>query len=358
MPATAGISGPRAWLEALLQRHWWQPRPSLLSRLLQPLSWLYRALSGAHRHCVERRFAPVPVLVVGNVVVGGAGKTPTVLAAVRLLQAAGHNPAVLSRGYGRQGRQAWRVQSGDTPALVGDEPLLLHRKSGVDVWVGADRAALAQRACAHDPGVDVLVSDDGLQHHGLGRTVNLVVFDERGVGNGLLLPAGPLRQRWPMAASDVPCRVLYNAAAASTPVPGALAARSISRAWPLHAWWQNDATESVPLTRLQGRPLVAAAGLAAPEKFFSMLEATGLQIKRLPLPDHHAFETLPWPTGTPEVVITEKDAVKLRAPQPASQAAPGSGPATAVWVVPLDFEIPADLGHQLLALLFPERKTP
>ena len=356
MAVPARISGPRAWLENLLQRHWWRPRPTLLARALQPLSWLYWALSVAHRRCSRPQFAPVPLLVVGNVVVGGAGKTPAVLAAVRLLQAAGHKPAVLSRGYGRQGRQARRVHNDDTPAQVGDEPLLIHRNSGVAVWVGADRAALARLACARDPGVDVLVSDDGLQHHRRGRSLNLVVFDERGVGNGLLLPAGPLRQRWPMAAGAVPCRVLYNATRASTPVAGALAQRGIGRAWPLRAWWQHEARQAVPLAQLQGRPVLAAAGLAAPEKFFSMLEAAGLQISRLPLPDHHAFDALPWPADTPDVVITEKDAIKLPLPPP--QSNPGDGPATAVWVVPLDFEIPDALGRDLLAQLFPDRTPP
>ena len=356
MAATARIDGPRARLETLLQRHWWQLRPTLLARALQPLSWLYRALSFVHKHSSRPLFASVPVLVVGNVVVGGVGKTPTVLAAVRLLQAAGHKPAVLSRGYGRKGRQgrlARRVHSGDTAVDIGDEPLLIHRNSGVAVWVGSDRAALAQLACAQDPGIDVLVSDDGLQHHRLGRSVELIVFDERGVGNGLLLPAGPLRQRWPLNTGPVPRLVLYNAGAASTPEPGTLAVRGIGRAWPLNAWWQHDASHSVPLKQLQGRPLLAAAGLAAPEKFFSMLDAAGLHISRLPLPDHHAFDALPWPAGTPEVVITEKDAVKLRPPSTLQ-----GGAATAVWVVPLDFELPATLGRDLLTLLFPARTPP
>ena len=345
----AGLTGLTG-LSALLQRHWWRPRPTLLARALQPLSWLYAALSSLRRAMSRPQRATVPVLVVGNVVLGGAGKTPTVLAALQLLKDAGHRPAVLSRGYGRLDKQARRVAADDTPELVGDEPLLIHRRSGVPVWVGPDRAALSRLACQTDPRIDVLVCDDGLQHHRLARDVNLIVFDERGVGNGLLLPAGPLRQHMQAPHPEpgaVPVRVLYNAAAASTAMPGALAQRSISRAWPLKAWWQNEAAQAVSLAQLQGRPLLAAAGLAAPEKFFLMLEAAGLQINRLPLPDHHAFDTLPWPATTAEVVVTEKDAIKL---QPAQLQAAGA--TTTVWVVPLDFSIPEALGRELLALLF------
>ncbi len=387
-PSAAAMAKLRAHLEALLQRHWWRARPTLLARALQPLSWLYGALAGLQRWLVRPQSAPVPVLVVGNIVVGGAGKTPAVLAAVRALQAAGHQPAVLSRGYGRQGRRAHRVTAGDSAALVGDEPLLMHRRSGVPVWVGRDRAALARQACAADPGIDVLLCDDGLQHHRLARNVNLIVFDERGLGNGLLLPAGPLRQRL-ASNSLVPTRVLYNADAPSTPLPGALAVRSIRSAWPLQAWWRQDQTRSVPLSALQGRELVACAGLAAPEKFFAMLEAAGLRIRRLPLPDHHAYDTPPWPAGTLEVVTTEKDAVKLpRVPSVEADAgdtggvgeecaAPGSPPGTSpvtspvtspgtarqtatlasastcIWVVPLDLQFPDALSRDLLALLFP-----
>jgi tetraacyldisaccharide 4'-kinase len=348
------MSSPRARLEALLQRHWWRARPSLLARALQPLSVLYATLAWLHRLASRPQVPPVPVLVVGNVVAGGAGKTPTVLAVLHLLRAAGHRPAVLSRGYGRVGHRPHLVTANDTPAQAGDEPLLIHRRSGVPVWVGRNRLALARLACAKDLGINVLVCDDGLQHHRLGRTVNLVVFDERGQGNGLLLPAGPLRQRWPSTStSTVPQRVLYNAAAASTPVAGALAERSITNAWPLQAWWARDASRAVPLAQLQGRPLTAAAGLAAPEKFFSMLEAAGLHIQRLPLPDHYRFDTLPWPASTAEVVVTEKDAIKLR-----STLGVGRSSSTSIWVVPLDFKLPEALGRDLLALLFAKPRPP
>ncbi len=336
-----------ARLEALLSQAWWQPAPGLLARALWPLSMLHRVL-------LQLRFwrrpaaqaLPVPVLVVGNLVVGGAGKTPTVIAVVQALQRAGHWPGVVTRGHGRRGTQALgvhAVEPGDDARRSGDEPLLIHRRCQVPVWVGRQRAVAAAALCRTHPEVDVLVSDDGLQHRALTRDAELVVFDERGAGNGWLLPAGPLRE--PLAVAAPACRrVLYTAGLHSTALPGSLALRSIANAWPLAAWQQQTEGAARPLAHLRGRPLLAAAGIGAPEKFFGMLEAAGLQIERLPLPDHFDYATLPWPAGTADVITTEKDAVKL------AQRDLGGA---AVWVVPLDLGLPDALVSELLALLFP-----
>jgi tetraacyldisaccharide 4'-kinase len=283
----------------------------------------------------------VPVIVVGNHVVGGAGKTPTVVALVEALKTAGYLPGVISRGHGRRGSAPRAVQHSSDVAEVGDEPLLIVRRTGVPVWVGRARHDAGLALSAAHPEVDVIVSDDGLQHTGLSRHAELVVFDERGVGNGFLLPAGPLRE--PLPATVPPrMRVLYTAGVASTALPGTLATRRLAAAWPLQAWHDGDAAQAVPLASLQGRALLAAAGLAAPEKFFSMLRAAGLDIRPLPLPDHHAYKHLPWPAATADVVTTEKDAVKLQ---------PSRVGATRVWVVPLDLDIPSALVDELLALL-------
>jgi tetraacyldisaccharide 4'-kinase len=211
--------------------------------------------------------------------------------------------------------------------------------------VGQDRPAAARALCAAHPSVDVIVADDGLQHRALARQAELIVFDERGAGNGMLLPAGPLRQPVPQQLGER-ARVLYSNGRQSTALPGGLASRSIERAWPLAAWAQGDDQPAVALQALAGRPLIAAAGIAAPEKFFSMLQAAGLSFAPLPLPDHHPFATLPWPDNAPDVVVTEKDAVKI-ARHPAG--------GTRVWVVPLDFQLPVTLIAELSALLFPER---
>ncbi|HSQ71502.1 MAG TPA: tetraacyldisaccharide 4'-kinase [Rubrivivax sp.] len=327
--------------EALLAQHWWQPRPSGLAQFLRPLSWLYRALAGWQRRRHPPQALPVPVIVVGNFIVGGAGKTPTVIALVQALAAAGWHPGVISRGYGRRDAGAREVAVGDPVAYVGDEPLLIRRRTGVPVWVGRDRVAAARALCARHRQVDVIVADDGLQHHALPRRAELVVFDERGAGNGLLLPAGPLREPLPRSL-PARTRILYTGGIASTVLPGELARRSLGEAWPLAAWASGDRQDARPLADLHGRLLLAAAGLAAPEKFFAMLEQAGLTITRLPLPDHHDYATLPWPAGTAEVVTTEKDAVKID---------PAHSGATQVWVVPLDLALPASLVGELMSWL-------
>jgi tetraacyldisaccharide 4'-kinase len=336
--------GMAARIEALLARHWWRASPSALVRLLTPLAWLYAALLRLAKAGQPAPVAlPVPVLVVGNFVVGGAGKTPAVVALVQALQAAGHHPGVISRGYGRTGDGLCEVTATSTAPEVGDEPLLVQRRCTVPVWVGRARAQAARALLARHPQVDVIVSDDGLQHARLPRQAAVVVFDERGIGNGLLLPAGPLREalprRWPPQL-----RVLYTGGRPSTPLPGHLAHRMLRDAWPLRAWLAGDAAAAVPMAQLRGKPLLAAAGIAAPEKFFGMLEAAGLAIARLPLPDHHDYTNLPWPADTPDVLVTEKDAVKLGGHDVG---------ATRVWVLPLDLQIPGALVAELSALLFP-----
>lgn len=337
----------RAWLERWLTRRWWRPEVSAWWALLAyPWSLLYLLLWLLRRRGAK---APlplrVPVVVVGNHVVGGAGKTPTVIALVQALQRAGRRPGVISRGHGRRSALPLPVTPGSRVADVGDEPLLIHRRTGVPTWVGRARWQAAQALCAAHPEVDVIVADDGLQHLALPRQAELVVFDERGIGNGYLLPAGPLRE--PLPATPPPwMRVLYTAGVASAPLPGALADRRLGRAWPLAAWHAGDADQALSLEQLleplRGLPVLAAAGLAAPDKFFTMLRAAGLEFQALPLPDHHAYATLPWPPDTAHVLVTEKDAVKL---------APARMGRTSVWVVPLDLTIPEPVVNDLLALL-------
>jgi tetraacyldisaccharide 4'-kinase len=325
-----------------LARHWAQAQPSGLMRLLQPLSWLYgQLMRWRQRRALLVQPLPVPVLIVGNFTVGGSGKTPTVIAVVQALLDAGHHPGVISRGHGRASDAVSEVLANSSAASVGDEPLLIHRRTGVPVWVGRDRPQAARELCARHPHVNVLVSDDGLQHHALTRQAELVVFDERGAGNGLLLPAGPLRQPLPTPLA-ARMHVLYTAGVVSTALPGVLARRSVALAWPLQAWLDHRAASAVPLAQLRGRPLLAVAGLAMPEKFFSMLEAFELQIKRRPLPDHFDYEHLPWPADVPDVITTEKDAIKL---------APGRLQHTRVWVVPLDLQLPVGLMDELSGLL-------
>lgn len=318
-----------------------------IARLLWPLSLLYGALARWHRWTFAMGFRkaeqlPVPVIVVGNVVVGGAGKTPTVLALLNHLQSRGWHPGVISRGYGRSGDAVMAVQSGTPAHECGDEPALIHRKSGVPVFVAARRALAGRALLAAHPEVDVLVCDDGLQHLALQRDLSIAVFDERGTGNGWLLPAGLLREPWPPAGDprQAPDLLLLQgrqsvepslAPSHSVAIPAKSPAFRAQRRLADHA--VDSEGRSRPLSSLQGQPVTVLAGIARPSAFFEMLEAQGLRLSnQWALPDHAddaAYsEALQGVSGV--VVCTEKDAVKLWA---------RSSPELNVWAVPLELEI-------------------
>jgi tetraacyldisaccharide 4'-kinase len=340
----------RPTLADRLQREWLSG--GLLSVALLPLSGVYRALLAlrklAYRAGLKQvESLPVPVIVVGNWIVGGAGKTPTTLALLELLRARGLRAGVVSRGYGREANSVRLVTRVSTAREVGDEPLLIHLRSGVPVAVGRDRVAAARSLLAAEPGLQLLVSDDGLQHWRLPRDLSLLVFDERGLGNGRLLPAGPLRQPpLPLAGDQL---VVYNAPQPSTALPGFVAQRRLAGAVTLADWWAGRPAQMDTLLALREHSgLLAVAGLARPQRFFDMLAGLGLQLDTLALPDHADFATLPWPPDAAGVVLTEKDAVKL------PPARVGTLP---VWVVALDFspgagfEAALDTQLQRLSLL-------
>ena len=316
------------------------------SNALLPLSWIFATLIAArhwlHRHgWLPTHHLPVQVVVVGNLLVGGAGKTPATIAIVGLLRRHGRTPGIVSRGYGRDDDSVRDVGAASDVRTVGDEPLVLARRTGVPVFVGRDRVAAGHALLQAHPSVDIVVSDDGLQHLGLGRDLEVLVFDERGVGNARLLPAGALREPLPLATK--PGRlVLYNAAAATTPLAGFVGVRSLAGVVTLDDWWQGTAPTLAALEALRGKRVVAAAGLARPQRFFAMLREHGLEIIELALPDHHDFGTLPWPITTADVVVTEKDAVKI-------DAARRLG--TRVWVAALDFRPEPAFDEALLTLL-------
>jgi tetraacyldisaccharide 4'-kinase len=328
--------------DGLLSR-WFRPGASLITVLLAPLAGLYGHLQRRDRVRQEQAAARIrqpgcPVVVVGNLIVGGAGKTPTTLAVVQALRGAGLRPGVVSRGHGRQHDAVSEVSVDADPQAVGDEPLLIRRRSGVPVFVGRDRVAAANQLLLAHPRIDVIVSDDGLQHRRLRRDVEVMVFDERGIGNGRLLPAGPLREPMPLSP-PVTGLVLYNHTSPSTRWPGACTERRLTGAWPL-AQWLHGGCSPTPLSQLRGRPLLAVAGIGVPERFFSALESEGLTVRRLPLTDHHDYLHPPWPPGTQEVITTEKDAVKIARLDTAG---------VAVWVVGLDLLLPAPFVAELLA---------
>lgn len=325
---------------------WRKPRPDALARALQPLAWLYGALAAARRAFYAgglraSQRAPRPLVVVGNLVAGGAGKTPAVIALATLLRRLGRTPGVVSRGYGRSGRGTQLLDRHSDAGAAGDEPLLIHLRARVPVAVAADRLHAARALCDAHPGLDVLIADDGLQHLALARNAQLIVFDERGAGNGLLLPAGPLREPLPHALPERTL-VVYNADQPSTPLPGHVAHRALAGVVELSRWWSGDAADPRGWQSLRGRRIVACAGIAVPQRFFAMLVAQGLDIEPLPQPDHADYRMLPWPPSTREVIVTEKDAVKIR---------PERAGSTRIWVAPLDFGLDDTIGDRLVRWL-------
>lgn len=339
--------------QARLQAVWWRSAP--------PPPWPLRSLAGLFGWVIRRRRAghlggwrptvrlDVPVIVVGNRIVGGAGKTPTTLALLQQLQAAGWHPGVVSRGHGREGAQPQAVTAQSTPASAGDEPLLIARCSGVPVWVGRDRAAAGQALRRAHPEVDVVVCDDGLQHLRLGRDLEIIVFDDRGAGNGQLLPAGPLREPLEVPSTGRRSWVLYNAAAPSTALPGPLALRTLAPPVALADWHAAQPAPAGDWCHWQGREAWALAGIGAPERFFADLRRAGVVLpamQALAMPDHNRYDTLPWPATPLDVLVTEKDAVKLDPARIARER-----PHSRVWVVPLRYTLPAELVAEVLAAL-------
>ena len=288
------------------ERHWY--RLSWLSALLAPLSLVFGAAVGVRRltyragwRRIER--LPVPVVVIGNLVAGGTGKTPLVLWLAEALRARGFRPAIVSRGYGGANEEPREVAIGGDAVRYGDEPLLLAERSGVPVWIGRDRASAARAAIAAHPDRDLVICDDGLQHYALARDFEIAVEDERGYGNGLLLPAGPLRE---LPSRQVDATVINGAPARS----GAFA----MRLEPAGFRRVRDPHRTAAADALLGQRLHAVAGIGNPARFFGTLASLGLAFTPHAFPDHHAFA--PGDLDFPDcdaVLMTEKDAVKCRA---------------------------------------------
>lgn len=325
-------------VRAALQRAWL--RRGGLALLLWPLSLPYGAVVALHRWLyaagwLRAQRVPVPVVVVGNVVAGGAGKTPVVIALVEHLRARGVAAGVVSRGYGRRNAECVEVRPQDEPVRVGDEPLLVRRKTGVPVFVAARRAEAARALLRAYPGTQVIVSDDGLQHHALARDVEICVFDARGVGNGWLLPAGPLREPWPRGV-DLVLRPREAQWIAGHVVERTLADTAV----------RADG-QRIALAALRGTPVHAVAGIASPDVFFAMLWQAGLQLARTkPLPDHHAFAGGPDVEPGATLVCTEKDAVKLWRLRPDA------------WAVPLQLRVDAAFWREVDRLLEGKLSSP
>ncbi|MBK1646540.1 tetraacyldisaccharide 4'-kinase [Thiocapsa imhoffii] len=294
-------------------RVWYGRHP--LGVALAPLSWLYCGIvalrrAAYRRGMLERIRLPVPVVVVGNLTVGGTGKTPAVLALARLVRSRGWTPAIITRGYGGHHQDGpARVPPEADPQAYGDEPLLLARRSGCPVVAGRDRVA-AGRLALGDGQVDLLIADDGLQHHRLQPDLEILLIDgSRGFGNGRCLPAGPLRE--PRERLDSVDFILVTTGGQDEHPRESWP--SSKRMWlaPGRAINLLHPERTRPLASFRDRPLFAVAAIGNPARFFAMLQAHGLCVQGRAYPDHHPFsqtEVSGWPSGP--VLMTEKDAVK------------------------------------------------
>jgi tetraacyldisaccharide 4'-kinase len=268
----------------------------------------------------------IPVIVVGNLTVGGSGKTPLVIWIAEFLKTKGRYPAIIARGYGGTLREPRAATLASEASEVGDEPVVLARRSGCPVWVGPDRVEVAAALRAQHPEVDVLVLDDGLQHYRLRRDIEIAVVDARGFGNGFMLPAGPLREpRLRLRTVDAVVAHGARVAGYAMKLEGDV----------LHR--MTDARERRPLKSFAGQKVHAAAGIGDPNRFFLHLGAAGLKVMPHPFPDHHQFSAgeLEFDDGLP-VILTEKDAVKLR-----------GRPRPEWWVLPVSAKLDTGFGAWL-----------
>lgn len=320
-----------------LQRRWYEPGASV-PWWTRPVAGFYGGVAGLRRDGYRRGWLrstrlPVPVIVIGNLTVGGAGKTPLVIALVEVLRARGLNPGVVSRGYGGETRSPRLVGVNPDPVQSGDEPALIRLRTSAPVAIGADRPAAARLLL--DQGVNVIVADDGLQHYALARDVEICVVDgERRFGNGRLLPAGPLRE--PLTRLRDVDFIVCNG---GEPRVGEIAMRlQLNDVVSLQAPTQHEF-----LTHFVGGRVHAVAGIGNPARFFDAVRAQGIEVIEHPFPDHHRFTQADFifDDGLP-VLMTEKDAVKCRA-----FAKPNW------WSVPTSAELPASFFDVIIQRIAP-----
>lgn len=249
---------------------------------------------------------PVPVIIVGNITAGGTGKTPLVLWLCDFLRGQGYAPGIVSRGYGGRGR-TMAVNKNSTPDTAGDEPVLLAQRSRCPVWIGRDRVAAVRALLAANPGCNVIVSDDGLQHYRLKRDIEIALIDgQRGTGNGLPLPAGPLRESTGrLSAVDAVVVTGHSASPAANARTFAMALEGREFRNLRNPALHQDAGA------FHGKCVHAIAGIGNPARFFDHLQRLGLNFTTHAFPDHHAYTQADLEFGNADAIImTEKDAIK------------------------------------------------
>ena len=314
---------------------WYGRHP--LSLLLVPFAWLFRMAIALRRKLFTSGLlaiyhAPVPVVVVGNLTVGGSGKTPLVIWLAGFCRALGLRPGVVARGYGGRA-SSWpqQVRPDSDPAVVGEEPIIIARRARCPVAVAPQRSAAVEALLEHTD-CNIIISDDGLQHYALGRALEIAVIDGvRRLGNGRLLPAGPLRE--PVSRLREVDFIVTNGIAGRNEF-----AMKYVAAGPVNLQRRELA---LPFAQFRGEPVHAVAGIGHPQRFFSMLKGHGLEVIPHPFPDHHRFrpEDLEFGDERP-VLMTEKDAVKCEDFAPSR-----------CWMVPITAELPEIFAQRLEALL-------
>lgn len=340
----------REWLQSI----WYRPQtPPLILRLL---AGLFAVLLKLRYFCYRHQlFAStrlnVPVIVVGNLTVGGTGKTPLVVYLAQALMAQGLQVAVLASGYGgalaKHKKFASPIDGNMSAADVGDEALLLAQQLTCPVWVGRNRGYVGQQLLAQQPHTQLIICDDGLQHYALARDIEIVLFDgARGLGNGYLLPAGPLREK-PARLACADYLVVNGQPAPSAESASAWLAKLSALALPMaNMQLQSQALYALnapqrrqSLSALSGKRVHAVAGIGHPERFFEQLRAHGLQIQPHAFADHHAYVAADFAEFAQDhIIMTEKDAVKCR-----------QLPLPNAWVLPVSAVLPAELVEWLLA---------
>lgn len=299
---------------------WYRKKLPVWAYLLIPLTWIYRLAFVCHKQsikasCSQKKY-PIPIIVVGNLTVGGVGKTPIVIELVAWLKKIGFRPGIITRGYGRENKQVILVKPCDDPTRVGDESILLFQKTQCPVGV-ANKRTQAIDLLLEKTDVNIILSDDGLQHHALKADLNIVVMDpRRGFGNGYCLPLGPLRESVERLKS----------------VDFILSDFKINLTGSVYNLWEQDNIKT--LDYFKQKTVHAVAGIGDPEKFFQSLEQAGLLVIRHIFPDHYPFQgtEFNFKENYP-ILTTEKDAVKLGL---LSKSAVRNKP---IWVLPITVEI-------------------
>jgi tetraacyldisaccharide 4'-kinase len=340
----------RGIIEAIVMRAW--SRRGLFALLMWPLSQVAQLVHQFQFALVvlgykKQTKLAIPVVVVGNVFVGGTGKTPLVIWLVQQLQQAGWKPAVISRGYGANVDIVREVHSDSLASEMGDEPVLIAQQAKCPVMVGRRRSEVAQTLCAQHPNVDVLISDDGLQHYALGRDVEIVMFDARGIGNGWCMPAGPLREsalrRRDFTILNAPEGINVANIADNNEVIYRM------QLVPSEVWQLSSPEQCRSLSSFQSQTIFATAGIGHPQRFFNMLETQGIQFQSQALDDHHQFTENSFQKIDAQIIlITEKDAVKCRQITALNQDA-------RVWVVPVVAQLEEQFAANLLKMILEKK---